>query len=111
MGFTVEEEIEFPQYGVSAANCYITIKATYTHSKSGAGFIGMHMSPNPIQQQGPYTLVSRFYVYAANDSSLSPLRESIITIPLEQPPADPIATIYAYIKSEHFAGKTITDDL
>jgi len=113
MGFFVEEELKFPQFGVSAENCYVTIKGTFTHTKQGSGFIGMSVMPPPQQpsESHQYTLICRFYVYADKNNELLPLREQIVSIPLEETVTDPIETIYEHIKAEHFAGKTITDDL
>lgn len=109
MGFFVAESLNFPQYGVDAENCYVTIKATYTHIKSGAPVIGMYAPPN--SQPGQYVITARFFVYADNDPDLSPLRETFISLTSEEPFTDPIASLYTAIKSEHFAGKTITDDI
>lgn len=113
MGFTVTEEVTFPQYGVTAANCYVTIKASYTHVKVGAPNFGVYMPTiQPTNYpNGSYTLTARFYVYTANNPELSPLRETTIFVNAETASEDPIATLYTYIKSEYFAGKTCTDDL
>ena len=111
MGFIVAEELNFPRYGVSAAGCYVTIRATYSHNKAGSPSIGMpfSMPMMPGVQTGPYTLVARYYVYASNDTTLSPLSEDSLMLNLDEAPANPIATLYAALKAQHFAGKTITD--
>lgn len=111
MGFTVTEELTFPRYGVSAAGCYVTIRATYSHNKAGSQSFGMPPPMMPGAQSGPYTLVARYYVYASNDTTLSPLLEDSLMLNSETAPANPIATLYAALKDQHFAGKTITDDL
>ena len=116
MGFTVTEELTFPRYGVSAAGCYVTIRATYSHNKAGSQSFGMPppMMPGangPQVPSLPYTLVARYYVYASNDTTLSPLLEDSLMLNSETAPANPIATLYAALKDQHFAGKTITDDL
>lgn len=120
MGFTVAEELTFPRYGVSAAGCYVTIRATYSHNKAGSytQLSGVGYSPpmmpganGPQVPSLPYTLVARYYVYASNDTTLSPLLEDSLMLNSETAPANPIATLYAALKDQHFAGKTITDDL
>jgi hypothetical protein len=111
MGFTVTEELDFSQYGVTVTGCYVTIKASYQHLKLGNQPIGMYLPPSIGQPQGPYSLISKFYVYTSNDTALSPLRESYIVINQEFASEDPIADIYSAIKAQYFAGKTFTDDL
>ena len=111
MGFIVAEELAFPKFGVSAAGCYITIKASYSQWKQGGYSPMMPMMPLPMQSETPgtYRLYARWFVYAENDSTLTPLREEYLVLDLEEAPANPIATLYAALKSQHFAGKTITD--
>lgn len=108
MGFTVAEELTFPKLGISQANCYVTIKASFAHSKQGAPSIGM--MPMPMNPSA-YSLTFRLSVYAANNSTLDALHQEVITIPLDEAAAVPITAIYAWLKSERYAGKTITDDL
>ena len=111
MGFTVTEELNFPRFGVNAANCYVTIKATYSHYKAGAPYAMPMGMPAPGANVGPYILSARWMVYASNDSSLSPLRDETITLNLEAAPANPIVALYNAIKAQNFAGKTCTDNL
>lgn len=111
MGFTVTEALSFPRYGVTAAGCYVTIRATYYHNKVGSNTMGMPMPMPSGPTTGPYVVTARWHVYAANDVSLAPLREESIVLNLETAPANPIVAIYNEIKTQHFAGKTCTDDL
>ena len=105
MGFTVAEELNIPKYGITASNCYVTIRAAYTHDKMSSAMVNM------IPVTGPYVITSRWFVYASNNVNLAPLCDDMIVISCETVPANPIATIYAAVKEQHFAGKTITDDL
>lgn len=113
MGFFVQESVTFPQYGVSATNCYVTIKASFVHVKFGAPGFGMYMGPaQPVATaETPYAITARFFVYTANEAELSPLRETTISLSSVTAFADPIASIYAAIKAQHFDGKTFTDDV
>lgn len=112
MGFFITESIDFPVYGVSAAGCYITVKGSYIHQKSGASSLGM-MAPMsmPGTTLSPYTLVARYYVYASKEEGLTPLHEDTIRIGVETIVDNPLATIYNNLKSQKFTGKTFTDDL
>jgi len=111
MGFTVAEELTFPRYGVSAAGCYVTIRATYSHNKAGSQSYSPPMMPGangPQVPSLPYTLVARYYVYASQEAGLSPLAEDSVMLSVDEVPADPIAAIYEKIK-ENYAGKTLVD--
>lgn len=111
MGFIVSDSLDFTKFGVSASGCYVTIRATFSHGKLGAPGAAMYgPTPGPMAAS-PYTISARWYVYATNDTSLTPLREESIVVNCESVPANPIAAIYAAIKSQHFSGKTLTDDL
>lgn len=107
MGFTVAEEVNFEKYGVSATDCYVTIRATYSHNKSGSQSYSPPMIPGA--QSGPYTLSARYYVYASQEAGLSPLLEASVMLNVEEAPVNPIQTLYDAIKLQYFAGKTITD--
>jgi hypothetical protein len=119
MGFHVQEEVSFPKLGVSAANTYVTIKATFTHYKQGSN--APMMFPGSMAQfsSSSYNLTSRFMVYAYNPADppnglptdITPLREDFIYVGKDTVSANPIADLYAAIKLQHFAGKTCTDDL
>lgn len=113
MGFFVQESVSFPQYGVTAANCYVTIKASFVHVKYGAPNFNMFMGPSQpaASPETPYMITARLFVYTANEPELSPLREAIIYLYSVTAFADPIASLYIAIKAQHFAGKTFTDDI
>lgn len=102
MGFSVAEELDFPAYGISIPNCYITIRAAYTHNK--------HRVPLSGEQESGYLLSARYYVYASQEST-SPLQEETITLNLDTIVDNPIAALYSAIKTQYFLGKTITDIL
>ena len=110
MGFTVAEELTFPRYGVSAAGCYVTIRATYSHNKAGSHPPMMPGANGPQVDSLLYTLVARYYVYASQEAGLSPLAEGSVMLSVDEVPADPIAAIYEKIK-ENYVGKTLVDVL
>lgn len=106
MGFTVAESLTFSKFGVSATNCYVTIRGSYNFSKQGNG---MSMMMPGQQSSSPYSMSARFLVYASNDKTLTPLREEMVYINLTDVPADPFDAIYSAVKTQFFAGKTFTD--
>jgi hypothetical protein len=119
MGFHVSEEVSFPKLGVSAANTYVTIKATFTHFKQGTNAPMMFPGSMSQASNSNYTLSTRFMVYAYNpadppngqSADISPLREDFIYVGKDTVSADPIADLYTAIKLHHFSGKTYTDHL
>ena len=109
MGFFVEEKIDFPQLGINIANCYVTIRATFSHMKRNFPIPGF--TPITYDNSGNYTLVAKYYIYSGNSLELNPLKEDFIAVTVDALPADPVTALYDAIKTQHFAGKTITDDL
>jgi len=108
MGFFVNEETPFPNYGITISNSYITIKACYTQHKSPV------YTPGPNNQQIQsikYSVIARWYVYATKSEALQSLKDDTISVAFDEVPVNPIAALYAAIKEQHFVGKTFTDDL
>ena len=108
MGFFVNEEMPFPNYGISVSNSYVTIKACYTQHKSPV------YTNDPNNQQVAtmkYSIIARWYVYATKSDNLQSLKDDTVSIQFDEVPYNPIAALYAAIKDQHFAGKTFTDDL
>ena len=108
MGFFVNEEITFANLGINVAGCYVTIRASFAHTKAGNPLPGF----NPIgyDNSGNYTLTAKYYVYSANEIALKPLKEDFISISEATVPSDPIQKVYDEIKLRVFPGKTFTDD-
>lgn len=114
MGFTVAEALEFPKFGLSASECYITIKGAYSQDKwpYSQPMMPMPMPMQPTEDNSGYILSARYYIYANSEySGLQFLSEDWIRVKSDSVLANPFAAIYAEIKSTKFAGKTITDDL
>lgn len=105
MGFIITESVDFPKLGISSAGCYVTIRGSYSQYKNGVtGMFPPMLSPS----SAPYRLYVRYYIYAAHDLELTPLKEEYIGFDCEESVTDPIDYIYQKIK-DMFAGKTFTD--
>jgi len=104
MGFFIAEEIEFPEYGLNVAGCYVTIKAAFTCSKIIGGIMMMQgYDPNM-----KYIAHTRYFIYSDKDKA-NYLAEKSIVYTSETPINDPIAKLYAEIKAQ-FPDKTLLDD-
>ncbi len=108
MGFFITEPIVIDDYKVSAANAYVTIRATYQQSKAGYGG-GMPMPPM-ASSASPYTLSTRYFVYAASDATKA-LKEEWFSLPCNEVPENPLGALYAAIVADKFPNKTITADI
>lgn len=113
MGFFITEEVKIASLGVSVANCYVTFKGNFSQSKGGS-LTPMPMMM-PVQQPDPdkpYVLSGRYYIYAAKDPLLQPLKEEWFSVSEEFSPNVPLAeALYNALKANKFEGLTCTDDL
>lgn len=104
MGFFIAEPIEFPEYGLTVSDCYVTIKAAYTCSKLlGPALMMQNYDPNM-----KYIAHARYYIYSSKDCA-NYLSEKNIIYVSETSINDPIVKLYGEIKKQ-FEGKTILDD-
>jgi hypothetical protein len=104
MGFTIEQKIDCTRFGIQCSGCYVTIKCSLQVSK------GNSMPMMMQQQQKPYVISARYYIYSAqNYSEIQPLFDDQFVCSFDEPPTNPVAQLYAELKSTKFAGLTLTD--
>lgn len=111
MGFLIVEELKIPDLGISVSNTYITVRGTYSCIKKGNGFYPAPMGGMPSDK--PYYLQATFYIYAANNAELKPLRTETVYYPIDELPLNNnnIKEIYDKIKADKFSNLTYIDDL
>lgn len=103
MGFFIAEPLEFPEYGLSVSECYVTIKAAYTCSKLLGPYMTQNYDPNM-----KYIATASWFIYS-NKECTSYLAQKHIAYVSETTIVDPIGKLYGEIKKQ-FAGKSIVDD-
>ena len=119
MGFTVEEKVEVARFGLSLANCFVTVHCNATISKFGTPnrWSPMPMPPMPMPPMPGFTQATvelphcvsyTYYMYASNAAGITALKSEEMSVCLADYPADLVAAAYVHLKAQRFAGMTLT---
>jgi len=111
MGFTVAETVDVAQYGLSLANCFVTLHCTVAITKFGTPgwFAPMPRAGSTLATaELPYQLTYTYYIYASAAAGLAPLHSEYLSFCVAEKPDDVVEAAYTHVKATRFAGLTLT---